>query len=500
VARRVRGLSSEPHADGGPPEQPPPAAAGEGRLRRAPHEGLIENGPDRSPATRLEVANRSLASQNALLKQLVAIYDRMAGMVLQGADIGAITDLLAELIDRPVRVFDPVLQPLASATPGSVTDDSAAAAAERLRWTPGEPQLARVLANLVEGRRPLRIPPMPGWGTESGMVIAPIVAGADILGYLTIFDTAGPADATNLDLLVVQHAATVYALTLTRERLSADVANRLKEDLLEGLLLGQTAGDRETEHRALLLGYDPRRSYRLLVVSVEDIATFAGAAGGETPAALALRRRVLETIVEQVGRTAREAVAVARKDEVVILLPEAQEAEATRRSEAAVELGEAIADRLRHPFPVIALTTGISGLCQEVTELARCYAQARRTLAAARQFGRTGKVTSFEELGIYRLLFQVPDAAELRRFADQVLGSLIAYDRRHEADLVRTLGAYLRHHGSLQSAARELVVHVNTVSYRLQRIQEIAVLDLDDAEDRLTAQVALKILEGLEAG
>jgi purine catabolism regulator len=481
MPRRARGLGSEPSAGDEPEERPSPSAGS-------------------SPASRLEVANHSLASQNALLKQLVAIYDRMAGMVLQGADIGAITDLLAELIDRPVRVFDPVLQPLASATPASATDDSAAAAAERLRWTPGEPQLARVLANLVEGRRPLRIPPMPGWGTESGMVIAPIVAGADILGYLTIFEAAEPPDATSLDLLVVQHAATVYALTLTRERLSADVANRLREDLLEGLLLGHAAGDRETEHRALLLGYDPRRAYRLLVVGVEDIETFAGAAGGETPAALALRRRVLETIVEQVGRTAREAVAVARKDEVVILLPEAQDVEATRRSEAAVELGEAIVERLRHPFPVIALTTGISGLCQDVTELARSYAQARRTLAAARQFGRTGKVTSFEELGIYRLLFQVPDAAELRGFADQVLGSLIAYDRRHEADLVRTLGAYLRHHGSLQSAARELVVHVNTVSYRLQRIQEIAVLDLDDAEDRLTAQVALKILEGLETG
>jgi purine catabolism regulator len=107
-------------------------------------------------------------------------------------------------------------------------------------------------------------------------------------------------------------------------------------------------------------------------------------------------------------------------------------------------------------------------------------------------------LTNFEELGIYRLLFQVPDAGELRSFAEQVLGSLLAYDRRHEADLVRTLGAYLRHHGSLQSAARELVVHVNTVSYRLQRIEEIAGLKLGDAEDRLTAQVALKILAGLE--
>lgn len=495
MPRRPRGLDSEANTPALYADRTARAARTEGRSG-APAGRGGQAGTDRSRPGQLESANRALESQNALLKQLVAIYDRMAGMVLQGADIGAITRLLAELIGRPVRVFDPVLQPLAFAVPVALVDDPAAA--ERLRWTPGASQFAQVLNNLVEGRRPVRLPPMPGWGAESGLVIAPIAAGSDILGYLTIFEVAEEGDDANLDLLVVQHAATVYALTLTRERLSADVANRLREDLLEGLLLGQSSNDRETEHRALLLGYDPRHAYRVLVAS-EDLPADP-TTGVETPAALALRRRVLEMVVDQVGRVAKEAVAVARKDEVVVLLPEPDGQETARPRDTAVEVGQAIIQRLRHPFPGVSLTIGVSAICQDVTELAHAYAQGRRTLAAARQFGRGGKVTSFEELGIYRLLFQVPETGELRSFAEQVLGTLIAYDRRHDADLVRTLGAYLHHHGSLQSAARELVVHVNTVSYRLQRIQEIAGLNLDDAEDRLTAQVALKILEGLEPG
>jgi len=455
---------------------------------------------DRALASRLEGTNRTLEAQNALLKQLVAIYDRMAGMVLQGADIAAITRLLADLISRPVRVFDPVLQPLAFAAPASLpTDPAATGGATRLEWTPAGPQLVQLLGSLAEGRRPVRIPPMPGWGAETGMVIAPIVAGSDILGYLTIVEAAEAPEEANLDLLVVQHAATVYALTLTRERLSADVANRLREDLLEGLLLGHPANDRETEHRALLLGYDPRRAYRMLVIN-EDGYDTSSDSGNETPTALALRRRVLETVVDQVVRNAKDAVAVARKDEVVVLLPESAGTEPSRAGEPASELGREIIQRLRQPFPAVSLTVGVSGVCHDVGDLAHAYVQARRTLAASRQFGRRGSVTSFEELGIYRLLFQVPDAGELRSFSEQVLGALLAYDRRHDADLARTLGAYLRHHGSLQSAARELVVHVNTVSYRLQRIQEISGLNLDDAEDRLTAQVALKILDGLETG
>ena len=81
---------------------------------------------------------------------------------------------------------------------------------------------------------------------------------------------------------------------------------------------------------------------------------------------------------------------------------------------------------------------------------------------------------------------------------DQVLGSLLAYDQRHQAHLVLTLSTYLTHNGNLQATARELSLHVNSVAYRLQRVQAIARLNLELAEDRLLAQVALKILDGLD--
>src|SRR5205807_425933 len=115
---------------------------------------------------------------------------------------------------------------------------------------------------------------------------------------------------------------------------------------------------------------------------------------------------------------------------------------------------------------------------------------------AAQRFGRRGQVVAFEDLGLYRLLFQVANPAELDGFVDQVLGDLLAYDARHQAELVLTLGSFLRNNASPQATARELAIHVNTVSYRLQRIQAVSGLRLDEAEDRLLAGVALKIIAG----
>jgi DNA-binding PucR family transcriptional regulator len=107
-------------------------------------------------------------------------------------------------------------------------------------------------------------------------------------------------------------------------------------------------------------------------------------------------------------------------------------------------------------------------------------------------------VVAFEDLGIHRLLLQVPDLEELRSFAREVLGALTAHEARHRSGLARTLAVYLRENGSLQRAARELHVHPNTVTYRLNRVEGITGLDLDRYQDRLMAQVALEILEALE--
>lgn len=65
---------------------------------------------------------------------------------------------------------------------------------------------------------------------------------------------------------------------------------------------------------------------------------------------------------------------------------------------------------------------------------------------------------------------------------------------------MRTLSVYLGQHASLKQAARVLRVHANTIAYRMQRVEQLTLLDFDDAEDRLLAHVAVKIVESLRPG
>jgi DNA-binding PucR family transcriptional regulator len=195
---------------------------------------------------------------------------------------------------------------------------------------------------------------------------------------------------------------------------------------------------------------------------------------------------LLESLAELCSRRAPSAFAALREDELVVLVPERDDP---------IALGRTAVSRAAALLPEWRVTAGVGGTCGMASAIARSYAQARRALETAQRFGRQGEVVSFEELGLYRLLFHVTDPAELRGFVDQVLGPLLDYDRRHNADFLRTLATFLGHNGNLQATARELNLHVNSVAYRLQRIQAIANLDLEHAEDRLLAQVALKIVQ-----
>jgi len=65
---------------------------------------------------RLRLSLRTLQAQNATLRQLVAIHDRLGALVLLGADIATITTVLAELIGRPENstIVSPALSPARS--------------------------------------------------------------------------------------------------------------------------------------------------------------------------------------------------------------------------------------------------------------------------------------------------------------------------------------------------------------------------------------------------
>jgi DNA-binding PucR family transcriptional regulator len=90
-----------------------------------------------------------------------------------------------------------------------------------------------------------------------------------------------------------------------------------------------------------------------------------------------------------------------------------------------------------------------------------------------------------------RLLDSVP-ASVLRSFGERLLGPLAEYDARHHAELLPTLRSFLACDGSWSACAARMYVHVNTVRYRIGRIEALTGRDLSALPDRVDFFLALR--------
>ena len=68
------------------------------------------------------------------------------------------------------------------------------------------------------------------------------------------------------------------------------------------------------------------------------------------------------------------------------------------------------------------------------------------------------------------------------------------YDREHAGNLLETLRAYFDAVGDINETGRRLELHPNTVRYRLRRVEEVADLRLNDPDERLLAELQVRLL------
>jgi DNA-binding PucR family transcriptional regulator len=89
------------------------------------------------------------------------------------------------------------------------------------------------------------------------------------------------------------------------------------------------------------------------------------------------------------------------------------------------------------------------------------------------------------------LLASVPTPV-LRSSRDRLLGPLREYDDRHNAELLATLRSFLACDGSWSACATRMYVHVNTVRYRISRVEALTGRDLSALADRVDFFLALR--------
>ena len=146
---------------------------------------------------------------------------------------------------------------------------------------------------------------------------------------------------------------------------------------------------------------------------------------------------------------------------------------------------------LRRRMPDRKIAIGIGSRIKDISNLHTAYKRARAATAYALRLGLPR--FSFDDMGLYRLLTQIPDQLLLQEMGDGLLRPLLDYDEQHNSNYVETLEWFLRTGGSYQAMAEKMFIHRNTLMYRMNNIKKLLGSELETEEARVPYHIACLI-------
>lgn len=146
-----------------------------------------------------------------------------------------------------------------------------------------------------------------------------------------------------------------------------------------------------------------------------------------------------------------------------------------------------------YPRLPVSFSIGIGHIYAEAEELYRSYQEAKTALELGRFFDKQDEITYYDELGILALLYRIGEQ-ELKTFCFQTLRPLLNHDKEQDGQLIETLRTYFQCNGDLNITAQKLYIHINTLRYRLKKVQDLLGMDLSKLSSQFNLDIALRII------
>ncbi|MFC7302987.1 PucR family transcriptional regulator [Streptomyces monticola] len=448
-------------------------------------------------ATITEYVVRQVSGERA--GDLAAVVDRHRRLMTSGPAGGGpdvVLDLLGTDLDLRAWVLSPAGRPIAgtSSAGAPLSDEVCATLA------------AEHLAAARTGRRgPHRVTShgttyslFPIRSSGRGATAASRDVRETVLSdwLLAVEADAGDWPEERLDLL--QGVTQLIAVERDRRDAARTVRRRLAQEVLELVQTGAAPAEIAARLRVaapvLLPGLGAAPHWQVVVARVEWD-------GGEIEGGPVAQSLLEEILVDPhaAGPEPSDRIAVAHTgDEAIALVPLPAVTTDHEGAEHPGLIADSLLETVRDPLGAGLdgdgrLTLGVSASVHSAEGLRGALEEARhaRRVAAA----RPGRVCAagHQELASHVLLLPfVPDDVR-RAFTARLLDPLRDYDRRHRAELIPTLEAFLDCDGSWTRCATRLHLHVNTLRYRVGRIEQLTGRDLSRLEDKLDFFLALRI-------
>lgn len=128
----------------------------------------------------------------------------------------------------------------------------------------------------------------------------------------------------------------------------------------------------------------------------------------------------------------------------------------------------------------------------DIKEVSKSYKEAKLALDVGKIFFSEKNVIAFSELGIGRLIYQLP-VPLCKMFIREIFEGKSPDD--FDEETLTTINKFFENNLNVSETSRQLYIHRNTLVYRLDKLQKSTGLDLRVFEDAITFKIALMVVK-----
>jgi PucR family transcriptional regulator, proline-responsive transcriptional activator len=284
----------------------------------------------------------------------------------------------------------------------------------------------------------------------------------------------------------------VKLVEVSREISNAIVLSRIEENSLTHFLSNILFGDGEIEgdaiQKAAYFGYNLAGECCICVIDIDGFERFLKLKKLEDEVSISKIKITFRKIVQDILEKHALKVPIIDKDDAVIFFIRSEENCMNRLDKALKEIQEIIKKRMDG----LSVSVGIGNSYKDLKMMKQSLNEAELAIDSAKCKQLDDTITKYKDIGIYGLLFSIPNRTVLENYFSEVLGA-INNNENKDNNLIEILETYLNENCNITVTAEKLFLHRNTLKYKIKKIEELLNCDLHNFDDCMNVKIALYI-------
>ncbi|ALX50185.1 PucR family transcriptional regulator [Lentibacillus amyloliquefaciens] len=284
---------------------------------------------------------------------------------------------------------------------------------------------------------------------------------------------------------MLDRAAISIAQILLRNRTIEERKLNVEDDLVQNLLLGKPYNPDEL--KMIMPPSNKHLYYRVFICQTYNASSNSNHDAWDE--VKVQRSMSIRSLFERYGFY--PAVSVKKTEIAVISFFNADKHDKFAANQFTALISECPETLNLHPQNI-----GVSGNHQDTSRFRRAYKEANEVLHLNKY--HDSDIALYENIGIYRLLFQLKDNQLIESYIEDYIGPLLKHDKEMNAELLTTLETYLKFSESKKETAERLFIVRQTLYHRLDKIEELLGNDYLEPTNRLAIETAIKAYHLME--